>query len=703
MPQKTVPKKNIEPVLVDIRKPNFNYEHLEKFETVNLTKIPQKRKGRFAVFKRTVLAVLVAFIIGVVSFIGITFANIKQIKSVVTETGSQIMQNFNSSVGALKNFEPSNATSYLENNTKSLATINDLVQKSFGQTILDTLGNIVPIFKESVGLIGQVSDLNYSLLELTNTLGDLEQNGFKYFQNNGSALIADLQKIHTFIQNLNAETKSIKNATSYLQSMSGFFGNLNQSIGDQYLKYSSDLYGWDNMLIALMNFLNSSTTEHVAILFQNPSEIRPGGGFIGSYADLAIRNGQIQNLDVRDIYDPDGQLTVKVIPPEELQATTPNWGARDSNWFFDFPTSAKTAVNFLNISKMYSEKGIRFDAVIAININVVESFLDVTGPIAVPGYGTINSSNLLPEVQKETEVGADKSAGQPKKILTVIAPILMEKLNGLNVQGNRALVNALKTHLDKKDIMLYSTDPVMQSFLGANNLDGSVYELPDSFWGNYLAVVNANVAGGKSDAFIDESVTAKIDMDTSGNTFTNVSIARQHNGNTAQDPWWKAKNNDFIQIFTEPQSSLVDIKGNDFRPKYSPLANYAQSTYAVNPDLNAIQSGEVFLSNFNAWQRNEFGKNVFGAWLVTQAGGTKNLTIRYQSSYTNVKALLPGQQYTFIFERQSGVKNSLDLTINAPFKYYWVESNSPVFTYRSDDPDKRIIITLTLGYQSLNE
>ncbi len=700
MPKKKVPKKNIEPILVDVRKPNFDYERLRKFETVNLMKMPQQeKKGVAAIIKRIVLAVFVAGIIGLVSFIGITFANIKQMKSIVEQDGSQIMQNFNSSVGALKNMEPGTAAAYLQSNTKSLANINDLVTKGLGQSIIDTLGNFIPIVKESFGLVGQVSTLNMKLLDLTNTLDDLQKNGFTYFKSNGPALIADLGKLHSLVQDLNAQAESVKNTTSYLKNMSGFFGGLDQSVGNQYLKYSSELYGWDNVLVQLTNFLNSPTPKHIAILFENPAEIRPGGGFIGSYADVSVQNGQMQNMDVRDIYDPDGQLAVKIVPPEELQATTPNWGARDSNWFFDFPTSAKTTLNFLNASKMYSEKGITFDAAIAININVVNSLLTITGPVTAPGYPTVDSSNFLEEVQRETETGTNKQAGQPKKILQVLAPILMEKLNNLSTEQASALMDALKNNIAKKDIMFYSTDPVIASFLNSSDVDGSVYQLPEGFWGNYLAVVNANIAGGKSDAFIKESVSAKVDIDTSGNTFTNVTVVRAHTGNTQTDPWWRATNNDFIQIFTEPNSSLVDMTGNSARKKYSTL-DYAHSDYAVNPDLAAIQANEVFLTNFDTWQRSEFGKNVFGAWLFTKAGTTSTLAMRYQTSYGSIKNLMPGQKYTFIFERQSGVQNSLDLTINAPFKYYWLESDSPVYTYHTDDPDKRITITLTLGYQS---
>lgn len=700
MPKKNVPKKNIEPILVDVKKPNFDYERLHKFETVNLMKIPHREKGRAATLaKKILLAVFLAGIVGLISFVGITFANLKQMKSVVTQDGSQIMQNFSSSVGALKNMEPKTAAAYLENNSKSLANINDLVTKGLGQSIVDALSNFVPIIKESFGLVGKVSTLNAKLLELTNTLSDLQQNGFKYFRSDGPALVADLEKLHTLVHDLNTEAESVKNTTSYLKNMSGFFGGLDQSVGNQYLKYSSELYGWDNVLVQLTSFLNSPTPKHIAILFQNPAEIRPGGGFIGSYADVTVQKGQMQNMDVRDIYDPDGQLAIKVVPPEELQATTPNWGARDSNWFFDFPTSAKTTLNFLNASKMYSDKGIMFDAAIAVNINAVNSLLDITGPITVSGYPTVNSSNFLEEVQRETESSANQRAGQPKKIIQVLAPILMQKLDNLDAAQSKQLMDALKTDIAKKDIMFYSTNPAIESFLDSNNVDGAVYQLPDGFWGNYLAVVNANIAGGKSDAFIKESVNDQVDVATNGSTFSNVVVTRQDTATSQMASWWRATNNDFIQIFTEPNSTLADVAGEGVRKKYSTL-DYAHADYAVNPDLAAIQANEVYLTNFNTMQRSEFGKNVFGTWLFTKAGTTSTLTMRYQTSYNNIKVLMPGQKYTFVFERQSGVQNSLDLTINAPFKYYWLESKSPVYAYHTDNPDKRIIITLTLEYQN---
>jgi hypothetical protein len=474
---------------------------------------------------------------------------------------------------------------------------------------------------------------------------------------------------------------------------------VNASIGNDYLKYSSNLYAWDNVLVSLTNYLTSPTPQHFLVFLENPAEIRPGGGFLGSYADLTIQNGQLTNIDVRDIYDPDGQLKEKVVPPEELQGITTNWGARDANWFFDQPTSAKNIIGFLEASKMYAETSTTFDGAIALNVKVIEAVLQNTGPIYLPEYQTtIDASNILEIVQQQTEQSADQRAHQPKKILQVLAPLLIQKLQTLSPSAEQSLFTDLKHLIVTKDITIYFKDPTIASFLNTNDLDGSVYKLPDNFWGGYLAVVNANVAGGKSDAFISEAVQATVDTDTSGNVFTDLKVTRTHNGNTQTESWWRATNKDFLQIFTEPNSTLVATIGENQRP-YIPPFNYKGAGYSINPDLAAIQNGEVVLGNDQTIERTEFGKNVFGAWLILNAGQTKTLEMRYQTPYNNSTLVTPGGKFTFVFERQSGVQNTLDLTINAPFHYIWAETGTGTYNYQSDDPPGRVIITLTLQNQ----
>jgi hypothetical protein len=696
MQKKTVPKKNVEPLIVDIRKSDFNYERLRGPQKLDLTRIPQATPPRFVFVKRVVISVLLVVLFGLIALIVLTVVNLRSIKAVVTENSEQIIGNFTSSASALKNLEAGTAVDLLEANSRSFVEINRTFQKGGLRSFLDTVGGFIPIVKDAFGFLGDVTNMNLTFLELAKNIQELEVNGFGYFQKDGQRLISVLESVHGLIQKIDNQSQVIKNSTSNLRGISPLFGRIDQNVSDQYLRYSSELFTWDKMLINLIGLLNSETDRHILVFFQNPSEIRPGGGFIGSYADITVQNGQMKQMDVRDIYDPDGQLDLKVIPPKQLQTLTTNWGARDANWFFDFPTSAENVIRLMESSKMYSEKNVAFEGAVALNINAVKDILSITGPIELADYQlVITQDNLLEEVQRSVEAGADKKSGQPKKILMKLAPILLQKIGELSETGHRDLLAKAKERLDKKDIMLYAKNLDIAAFLGMNDLDGSVFKLPNGFWGSYLAVVNANVAGGKSDAFIDEKISANVDLDTSGNAFTNVQITRIHNGNLQKDPWWKATNKNFIRVLTEPNSTLVSVTGNDSKPKYQTM-DYANSDYIINPDLAEMEKGEVFVSNFKSWIRSESGKNAFATWLMLPAGESRTLNLRYETSYSDLAVLEPDKSYTFIFEKQAGVKGQLDVTMNAPFKYYWAESGDTAFHYATNDPDKRVILTLTL-------
>ncbi|MCL4403794.1 DUF4012 domain-containing protein, partial [Patescibacteria group bacterium] len=653
MAQQRVPKKNIEPVIVDVKKPSFNYERLKKFETVNLTKIPEKRPKRWG---RTKRVIFFAAIGAIVFFIGATFivaANLEHVKASVTTSGQNVVQNFVASANAIKKMEPQAAAGYLAENNATLSNINATVKEGFTGTLLGTLGNFVPLFKNAFDFLGQATQLNLNFYALAQDIADIQTQAMPDLMHNGPALLSLLYKTHTLLQEIAQETENVKNTTGSLQNLSPYFKSLNESIGNDYLKYSSQIYSWDNVLVTLTNWLASPSPRHFLIFFENPAEIRPGGGFLGSYADLTIQGGQLTNIDVRDIYDPDGQLKEKVVPPEELQGITRDWGARDGNWFFDEPTSAKTVIGFLEASKMYSDSSTTFDGAISIDVPVIEAMLQATGPIPLPQYQTtVDASNILDVVQQQTEQSADQRANQPKKILQVLAPLLLQKLQDLSPDGQQSLMSAFKALVATKDITFYFKDQGLASFLQANDLDGSVYELPAGFWGSYLAVVNANVAGGKSDAFVSEAVNAVIDTDTNGNVFTDLKVTRTHNGNTQTESWWRAANKDFLQVFTEPNSTLVATIGESPRPQI-PIFNYNAAGYSVNPDLAAIENGETYLGNDATMERSEFGKNVFGTWLYLNAGSTKTLEMRYQTPYNDPTIVAPGAKFTFIFERQS--------------------------------------------------
>jgi len=692
---KKVPHKNIDPVLVDIKRPNFNYEKSMHGEGLNLSRVPQVPNEKNSRIIKRIVGGFSAIL--VILFITFAVSNFFQAKDAIKEAGAAITGNFSDSINALKNFEPDKATEYLKKNNEQIGTLDSLLKNRSGQTILSMIGNIIPAFKDTGTLVSQIAGLNFNFIQLSEHLSDLEQNGFKYFQSDGDKFLKILNETRNLMRGILEQIQSIKNVTTDLKKFSSVFDNIDKTLGSQYLTHSADLYRLQSFLDDFLSLIGSEDNHHIAVLFQNPAEIRPGGGFIGSYADITIRRGQMQSIDVRDIYDPDGWVTDKVVPPAPLQRTTKDWAARDANWFFDFPTSAKTVLGFLESSQFYKDRNTVFDGAIALNINVLDTLLDITGPVELPQYKlTITSNNFLEEIQREVESGNDKKSGEPKRILKVLVPIMLGRLGNPPSGSQRALIEKIQNHIINKDIMFYAKSEKIENFLQYVNAGGSIYDLPNNFWGSYLAVVNANIAGGKSDAYISEDINAKIDVDTNGGSLTDVTITRTHTGNTQRDPWWKVTNQDYIQIYTTPASGLISIKGNNQRNSSSGF-DYSANKYIYNADLKKLEDSKIFLNGYNTWALEDHGKKVFATWFTVPAGDAKALTLRYQTTYANPDIVTVGNKYTFIFEKQSGVANSLTATISAPLGYRWVEGGSAVYMYQNQNPEGRVEFNLTLG------
>jgi len=680
-----VPINNIDGVVVDVKNPQVNYSWSVHHGVINLrharlSAMGNGNKIRVLVKGAVMLASFLFF-----ALVAHTSYTLYKTKSEVQETGVRVANNIRASVLSLKSLDSADAKSGFKKNISEFQNLETAMSGNGATKIISALGNIVPVFGNIGTVLKSAALLNGNFFILADSLDILKRNGFSYFQLDGVSLIKTLEVTRNSIKNITSDAETMKNATTKLKSYFASAEMMDKDIADMYLSHSAELYRAESFLNSFIALLNSDKEKHILFLFQNPSEIRPSGGFLGSYADVAVSKGQMTSMDVRDIYDPDGQLDQKVVPPKELQTITEKWGARDANWFANFPTSAENVMWFLEESKMYSEKNQTFDMAIAINIPVVESLVELTGPIALPEYNlVISKENFLREVQREVEAGNDKKTiGQPKTILKKLAPILIDRLKTLNDSQKEMLVASLDAHAKQKDIMIYARDGAIQSFVHTYNLDGSMYELPANLFGSYLSVINTNVAGGKTDAFINQSIDATVHIDTSGSLLTDVSITRSHFGGDQRDPWWNVDNKNYIQIYTNPGSSLISLTGNSIKKARSTF-NYSAEGFIEREELKKIEEGRVFLTEWNAWVSSAFQKTVFGAWFFVSPKEARTISFRYHTDNEIGSGLKDGAVYEFYYDKQSGVSNALSVTVNAPIGFIWKETNTPVLTYHVD-------------------
>jgi hypothetical protein len=689
----SVPKKNIQYILTDIRRPGFNYAKNSRV-VVDLSRLPQT--ADLEIGSRNTFRVFLGLgmVVGVFALAMITM-NILGAKDQIKDHALAIVENFSASTKALENLETGEAVSHLEDNQKRLSAIEGWFKSQRGETFLGALGNVWPALSRTGSALKNLASLNSEALEASKTLNDLQNNGFSYFQTDGEKFLSLLGNIQKNLKGILGVGQELKNSISDLKSFGSFFSEADKIFGSEYLTKASELSRLDNFLEGLLGLLGSDSEKHILLMFQNSAEIRPAGGFLGSYGVLTVKRGQMQNLLVGDIYNPDRLLETKYIPPEPLQRVTPEWEARDANWFFNFPSSARAVKTLLEESPINKESGTKFDAIIALNIQVMKSLLKFTGPIDIPEYKmTIDENNFLPELQREVETGKDKKPGQnPKRILSVLAPKLLEGLGNLDSGDKKELIKSLSEHVSRKDIMFYSETPALADFFRETEIDGAVFDLPIGFWGSYLAVVNANVAGGKSDAFITEKVSGNVDVGTDGASLVDLSVERFHGGKNEKDSWWRAPNQDYLQVFTNLGSTLINLKGQTQR---SPVAKTDYVGYEYYPELQKIENTRVYSSKNYAWDLVAHGKNVFATWFNILAGEKKTLEMRYQNPAPTPNPVESGAVYIFVFEPQSGVRNSLDLAIAAPLGFHWKENGDPVFDYKNEDVVGRVFIKLTL-------
>jgi len=412
----------------------------------------------------------------------------------------------------------------------------------------------------------------------------------------------------------------------------------------------------NEVLPQIINALGSEENRHYLILFQNNTEIRATGGFIGSYALVHVYQGQVRKFFVDNVYNPDGICTVKVPAPKPFQKMhITKLKMRDSNWSPDFPTSAQKVAWFYEHSG-----GESVDGVIALDNSFIENLLKATGPITLKKYQTTLTAENFTQVTQlkvEKEYTNEKN---PKEFLVDLAPLLLEKLISDKSKWFEYL-KILDQNVKQKHFLAFSYHPIEQNLLFQNNLAGEIKEFKDKYT-DYLSVINSNLAGNKSTAVIKETIQSKTEIEENGEIIRTITITHKHKG----IKYFRAGDSIIYTRVLVPEGSvLLESKGNR-----SPI--------------------EIGI---------EKGKTVFGTWLITKIKKTSQITLQYRLPFKlKVSIFKPQQKYVLYAQKQSGSRGSqLDIILEtiAPLRIELKNSRTPLnsnINYSTIlDTDKEIV------------
>ncbi|MFA5926032.1 MAG: DUF4012 domain-containing protein [Parcubacteria group bacterium] len=306
------------------------------------------------------------------------------------------------------------------------------------------------------------------------------------------------------------------------------------------------------------------------VLLQNNMELRPGGGFLGQYAVIKIKNREVTSTFLEDANLLDRRITAKVAPPYPLKRMMQikRWKFRDSNFSPDFPANAEKAKYFLGLG---GQAG-KFDGVIAVNAQVFNDILAITGPVSVPGYsqtftGSDGALKLEELVEKQYIIDPELDTENRKMIMKKMAPIIISKLTALN--NIPKIANFVHSEFKNRNIMVNFEDSNLQSLAESVHWDGSV---ADDWGSDYLMTVDANMGSLKTDYYIKREISYDVDF-TAQKPIVTLHILYK---NTASQADWRTSDyHTYLRVYAPEGSNLLEKKmassltdGNEFGKKY---------------------------------------------------------------------------------------------------------------------------------------
>lgn len=307
--------------------------------------------------------------------------------------------------------------------------------------------------------------------------------------------------------------------------------------------------------LRLLSVLSGPDTDlRLLLLSQDSNELRATGGFVGSFGIFHFAHGTVA-LERYDSFEalPDPEPPVEA-PEGLIDSIARPWDLSNSNWWPDFPTSARTAID------MYARQGGgKVDGVVAITDDVMARLVGAVGPVTLPGYATpVVEAGFAERVIYEVEL--KRPFDDPrKKFLIELSDEVFHRLFSLPAAKLPVVAQALGEAGATGALQLYFSDPALQAGVAGTVVDGA---LPPPA-GDFLELVDSNMTASKANAGLVRTITYGIRKGKDGHPLATLDIAYASNDAASiVNPYY----NGYLRIYVPHGTTLADTSDGDIEP-----------------------------------------------------------------------------------------------------------------------------------------
>jgi hypothetical protein len=373
----------------------------------------------------------------------------------------------------------------------------------------------------------------------------------------------------------------------------------------------------------LGELLGSSAEKTYLILMQNNMELRPTGGFVGSFALVKFNGGGLKSIDVLDVYSADGQLKGYVEPPWQINKYLgeAGWYLRDSNWDPDFPTSAQRAEWFLD-----KEMEIRVDGVLAIDLSLAKDLIGVVGPLYIADFDkTIDKNNFYEVVQYEAEKDFFPGSRKKENFLTALSGSLLSRVKTIGEKDYLPFFEAIYSNLNQRHVQVFIHDASVQKELARVGWDGSFKQdgcRLNNCVSDWVGTVEANFGVNKANYFIERQNLLQVNIGRQSIQHQLV-LTLKNNAPPALNASGKYKV--YIRLVAPKDAVLDDV-----------VVKQTGESVSLKPDVELVS-----------------GRKEAGVLVEIDPGQKKDIVYSWKMDWR--QALDKNGEYRFYFRKQAGI------------------------------------------------
>lgn len=299
------------------------------------------------------------------------------------------------------------------------------------------------------------------------------------------------------------------------------------------------------------------------LVSQHPGEIRPTGGFIGSYGVLSIgpRGFSLEKYEGIEELPVPPELHIPSPPGDIL---TRWFKLRDANWWIDFPTSARELLMFWH---EYGQEPV--EGVIAIDTSAMSAILEVTGPVTVAKHDeTFTAENLLERLnylletdyhEKQVEAGWTLNPKEKKAVLVALAHQLTERVLSGGPKVMAQSLYALSRAADQKHLQLYVLDPAGQAAVTGLGWSGSL--TPPEGTTDLLAVSNAMNRATKANMGVRKTIDYEVALAPDGSAETTLTLGYANTAPYATPPGQRSVFSNYLRVYRSVGTEILQGDG----------------------------------------------------------------------------------------------------------------------------------------------